>query len=262
MVPEVGTTAAQRYSTGRVPIKRRAQVASKAARGSSRTTAIPAASDPVRDFADGIKLAINEYRGQFIAMIVEAHKIIEGSRNGPPIEYNERQHVMKIILEMSLFVVSYAVITVLVFGGMAVGASNQLQLGGPVGLGYLAVCIGLVYFAAREYYKWSHLYYVRVGGVLKATRPKKNFFFLTVVDRNLNLRTVVGISETATWIMRVFGISRIIIELQETNSADPEEDSSSEDDNSKKNKSKWRKLSLMRNGERLIATVNQGSNFR
>lgn len=256
IVPEARATVAQRHKARKVPIQRRAQATSKNGSSLSPTLSTSKVSDTVRDFANGLKLAIEESREELIDIVVEAHQIIEGLRKGPQIAYNRRQHKMKIILEMSSFVAGFAVATTLVFFGMALSAANQLQLGMPIALGYIALCIGLCYFAAREYFKWSHLYIVRNGGTLRAVRPKNDFFFLAEVNRYLNLRTVVGAKESAPWIMRSFGISRIVMQLQETSSTNTEEDDKSDD---KDDVDDWRELPWTADGPQLIKALIQGS---
>lgn len=272
--PEVPKTVRQRHQSRRMPMEQRAKTSrnTSARRSSQEDNTAGIAKAIAEGIADGLKVAIAGSKEFLLDVLVEADSRIEAKRLAnvePEIPYNDRLHTLKIIFEMAWFVVSFVVTTALVFPAMGLAATNQLNIGLYIALAYIVVCVGICYFAAREHFKWSKLDIIRKGGILRAVRPSSNFFLLAELNANLNLRTVVGVYETAPWLMRVLGISRIVMELQETNSGDSEDEGggSGSDENDKKSKKRKAKkdafdFKLMRwikNGNQMIAAVTQGS---
>lgn len=271
--PEVPKTVLQRYQARRTPMERRAKTSKSNPVGrSSQKDGSGIAEAIAKGIADGMKEAIAASRDILTDAIVAAADKIEAQRLAnlaPEIPYNDRRHTMKIVIEMGWFAVAFAIATALVFPAMGIAASNGQNIGMIIALVYIGVCVVIVYYAAREHFKWAKLYIIREGGILRAVRPDNNFFILAEINAVLNLRTVVSAYETAPWLMRVFGISRIVTKLQETNKEDSEESGggSGSDENDKKSKKlRWKAdtfdFKLMRwtkNGNQLIESISQGS---
>jgi hypothetical protein len=146
---------------------------------------------------------------------------------------------------------------------MGIAASNGQNIGMIIASVYIGVCVLIVYYAAREHFKWAKLYIIREGGILKAVRPASTFFLLAEVNEVLILRNILNVKETAGWFMKALGISRIVISLQDSPNADSQQnaDDSQKDGNGKKPKHGAFNFDLMpwtKNGNQLIAALSQG----
>ena len=105
---------------------------------------------------------------------------------------------------------------------------------------YIALSLIVMFFSAREYYKWSELWIYKSGGTLIALRPGRRLFLLPAFQQNLPLRQVTN-SALETSIVGIWlKYDHVMI-----NAADDED-------------LYWNNLHFIIEGQRLLAAVNQG----
>lgn len=118
-----------------------------------------------------------------------------------------------------------------------------LKVNVALGFVYAVLSLILMYFSAREVYKWSELWIYREGTQLIADRPPSNFFFLKPFHKVLMLQKVTHADIKTTWLDTKLGFDRVNINVE----GDDEEEKY------------WNTLAYIIDGLQLIRSVNQGA---
>lgn len=133
------------------------------------------------------------------------------------------------------------IVAVIIAFVLLIAVLGFLKVNIALGLIYGGLSLILMYFTAREIYKWSELWIYREGTQLVADRPVSNFFFLKPFHKVLLLQKVNQAELATTWLDTKLGYDRVMLNVE------------GELDKY------WNTLTFIVDGPQLIRSVNQGA---